>query len=116
LLQQNYAGCRDKLSRFWKRLKVVVMSRGIEVVRPCRAPAQYQLRYLQGRLRRMDLETLLDDASISSAILSAIGTSLPYSFLARVHFASLDETDRAVERGGWPHSQHDSAAGRPNLG
>jgi branched-chain amino acid transport system permease protein len=48
LLQQNYAGCRDKLSRCWKRLKVVVMSRGIEVVRPCRAPAQYQLRYLQG--------------------------------------------------------------------
>jgi hypothetical protein len=35
LLQQNYAGCRDKLSRFWKRRKVVVMSRGIEVVRPC---------------------------------------------------------------------------------
>ena len=27
-----------------------------------------------------------------------------------------DETARAVERGGWRHSQYDSAAGRPVLG
>jgi hypothetical protein len=59
---------------------VAVMSRGIEVVRPYRAPAQYQLRYLQRRLRRMDLETQLYDTSISSAVFSAISTSLPKAF------------------------------------
>jgi hypothetical protein len=35
---------------------------------------------------------------------------------ANVRFAPKDETARAVERGGWRHSQHDSAAGRPVLG
>ncbi len=31
-------------------------------------------------------------------------------------FAPMDETARAVERGGWRHSQYDGAAGRPVLG
>src|SRR6266550_5801049 len=31
-------------------------------------------------------------------------------------FAPMDETARAVERGGWRHSQYDGVAGRPVLG